>query len=203
MPSDPSLSLRWLPDDGVWRRFEITSRGDRVVVRLRAAAADAPRALAVMLSADASAVEPLDGIGTLTFDLPLLGERASPKWTERLSRCLADGPSCPADEALLADFVGQAAHDVGAALDACARILGSAPQAAILGVGPGACVAAQLAEREPRIGAFVLAPAGLARTLDPSARLAAGGRPCTNVASVADGRERVREAVAAVSAQAP
>ncbi|HKJ23538.1 MAG TPA: hypothetical protein VKB65_01855 [Myxococcota bacterium] len=199
MASDPSLSLRWLPDEGGWRRFEITSRGDRVAVRLRTPAAAGPGTLAVVLSGDAAAVEPLDGVATLTLDLPLLGERASPKWTERLARCLADGPSTPADEALLDDFAGQAAHDVGAALDACAGLLGATPRAALLGIGPGACVARRLAEREPRIGAFVLAPAGLARALDPSARLATGDRPCTTVARVADGRTRVREAVAALA----
>jgi len=199
MASDPSLSLRWLPDDGGWRRFEITSRGDRLAVRLQAPATAAPRSLAVVLCADAAAVEPLDGVATLALDLPLLGERASPKWTERLARCLADGPSTPADEALLDDFASQAAHDVGAALDACAELLGATPRAALLGVGPGACVAGRLAERDPRIGAFVLAPAGLAPDLDPSARLAAGDRPCTTVAGLADGRARVREAVAALA----
>lgn len=196
MASEPSLSLRRLADDGPWRRIEVTSRGDRVAVRIRPAAAADGRAVAVVLAADAASVEPLDGAATLTLDLPLLGERKSPKWTERLARCLADGPSTPADEALLDDFARQAAHDVGAALDAWAELSGHAPRAALLAAGPGVWVAARLAGAEPRIVAFVLAPAGVARSLDPGTSLSGSDRPCTTVATVAEGRTRLGEALA-------
>jgi len=199
-----ALSLRWLPEAGAWQRFELTSRGDRVEARLHRPPGAEFHPIAVVLSSDAASVEPIAGGATLTLDLPLLGERASPKWTERLWRCLRDGPSSAADTALLEDFASQAAHDVSAGLDACATLARVeppasrvAPRAALLGLGPGAWVAPCLAEHEPRIAAFVLAPDGLARSLDPSATLASRGHACARVASAAEGAARLREALAA------
>jgi hypothetical protein len=197
MSGPARLSLRFLPDDGPWRRFELSSRGDRVVARLHVPDADGPHAVAVVLGPEAAGVEPLAGVATLTLDLPLLGERASPKWTERLSRCLRDGPSGAADRALVDDFASQVAHDVAAALDACAELPELSPRTGLLAVGPGVAAAARLAAGEPRLCAFALAPAGLARALEPGGGLAAGDRPVVRVGGAAEGAARLCEALAA------
>jgi len=218
MTTGRALSLRWLPDADAWQRFELTSRGDRIEARLHRTRGGGLHPIAVVLATDAANVEPIEGVATLALDLPLLGGRASLKWTERLSRCLRDGPSSAADATLVEDFTSQAAHDVAAGLDACATLPGVAPRVpgvaprvpgvasrvpgvasrvAFLGLGPGACVAPCLAECEPRITSFVLAPDGLARSLDPSATLASRGHRCARVANAAEGAARVREALAA------
>jgi hypothetical protein len=148
---------------GAWRRLEIDSRGDRVVVRLRLPdAAPRPAPLVLFLDDAAAAVEPLDGVATLTFDLPLLGERSSPKWSERLRRCLGEGPSGAADAVLLDEFRSQAAADATAALDACAGVAGvDAERAGLLVRGAGRALAPHLRDAEPRLVAVAWLPGGL------------------------------------------
>jgi hypothetical protein len=196
MPHDArSLSVRWLPDEAGWRRFEVTSRGDRVIARLHAVDATCP--LALVVADDAGAVAPLPGCATVTLDLPLLGRRSSPKWTERLRRCLAQGAEGAADHALLEAFLDQATGDVSAVLDMCAGLPGLGTRAGLLGLGAGALVAARMRGAEPRLAAFVLAPAGLAASLAPRASLAGGGGPsCPTARDAAEGAARLREALA-------
>jgi hypothetical protein len=192
MASPPDHSVRWLPEANGWRRFELTSRGDRIVARLLGpAGGGAP--LAVVLAAEAAGVAPVEGCRTLTLDLPLLGERASPKWTERLRRVLSEGPVAAADGLLLSDFADQAVADVASALDVCAEP--GAAGAGLLGIGPGAFAASAIAAREPRLRSFVIEPQGVALALDPAAAFRAGDRTCTVVADAAEGATRLREAL--------
>lgn len=178
---------------GAWRRLEIGSRGDRVAVRLHLPdAAPGPAPLVLFLDDAAAAVEPLEGVATLTFDLPLLGERSSPKWSERLRRCLGEGASGAADALLLDEFRSQAAADVAAALDACAGVAGlDAGRAGLLVRGAGRALATHLRDAEPRLVAVAWLPGGLA----PAGDAAAGtGRAVPDVATAA---ARLAEALAA------
>jgi hypothetical protein len=188
-------SVRWLPEEAGWRRFELTSRGDRVVVRLIVPGGAGPHALAAVLADDSTATTPIEGCATLTLDLPLLGGRSSPKWTERLVHCLTEGPGGAADRALLGEFVNQAATDVSAALDVCAGLPEIGARAGLLGLGSGALVAARLREGETRFSVFVLSSEGLAPELDPSAGLP-GEPPCSVAANPAEAAALLRGALA-------
>lgn len=174
-PAEP-LALCAQPEpDGPWQRHEFSSRGDRVTARLAGLGGSAG-ALALVLCEDASAVAPLPGCITATLDLPLLGTRESPKWSERLRACLRDGPASAVDRALLDEFLGQAVRDAQRLLDVCADGLArGTDRIGVAGAGAGALVAAVLSALDARPGAVVLAPGALAAALDPSTTLPAGG----------------------------
>lgn len=190
--SDSALphSVRFLPDESGWQRFEFSSRGDRVTVRVSVPESAEPLPVAVVLADEVATVTPLMDCATLSFDLPLLGARSSPKWTERLTRCLAEGPVGAADDALLGEFVNQAATDVSAALDVCAGLPGVAAPAGLIGRGAGSLVAARLHATEPRLSHFVLAREGLAEELDPAAALE-GDPACTLAGDAAEAAARL------------
>ena len=198
-PASAARSVHWLPDTGGdgWRCFEFSSRGDRQVAGLSSPDEPAPHALALALGPESAAIEAIPGLATLTLDLPLLGVRGSPKWSERLGRCLAQGPQGSTDEALLEEFLCQAASDVGAVLDVCGGIPELAGgRAGLLGLGPGALVGARLRGTEPRLSAFALSPAGLPPELDLGESLGARNEPpFWLVEDVDAGAARLREAL--------
>jgi hypothetical protein len=146
----------------------------------------------LFLGDEAASIEPLDGLAVLTFDLPLLGERSSPKWSERLRRCLGQGASGAADAMLLDEFRSQAAADVSAALDACARMSEVAgDRAALLVRGAGRAVAGHLRDAEPRLVAVAWLPGGIALADD------AADPPGEALADAAAAAARLGEALAA------
>ena len=169
MSADPGL--RWLregEDDGGWRTFEITSRGDRVRARLHLPSGGGPHPLALVACADSRTVVPGEGLAVATLDLPLLGARCSPKWTERLEACLAGGAESATDRALVDEFLGQAESDLRAVLDVCADLDAvDGARAGVVGIGPGAAAAARLRGADDGPRAFVLSAAGLCDALAP------------------------------------
>ena len=192
--SDSALphSVRFLPDESGWHRFEFSSRGDRVIVRLSVPESAGPPQVAVVLADDVATVTPLTGCATLSFDLPLFGARSSPKWTERLERCLAQGPGGTADDGLLGEFVNQAATDVSAALDVCEGLPAIAGAAGLIGLGAGALVAAHLRTTEPRLPLVVLSRDGLSAGFDPASEHA-GDPACIEAGDAADAAARLCE----------
>lgn len=172
--------MHWLPpaDGDPWLRCELTSRGDRIQARLQlpaGAPGDAGRwPLALIAGPDARSLPRAEAMALAWLDLPLRGERASPKWSERLEACLARGPTGASDQTLLDGFLAQARSDVARVLDACAARDGlDAGRMAFAGLGAGALVGATLRGVEPRLRAFLLAPGALAPPLDPICALAA------------------------------
>jgi len=149
-----------------------------------------------VLAEAAQEVSPIDGCATLALDLPLLGARAHPKWTERLRRCLANGVERASDEALLEELRCQAAADLAGALDVCRRGDEIGPRAGLLGLGAGAWVGARLRATERRLGVVILAPGGLAASLDPREAGAAAPRGLIFVRDAAEGARRLRDALA-------
>jgi dienelactone hydrolase len=131
-----SLQLRDLPTSAPFegtrlRRFEFTSRGDRVPGRL-ALPAGAGRFPLILLQhgaggskespyMDSAAPWVRGGAAVASIDFPLHGERASPKLSTRLLESFADFGS-PAHAALWVGFAKQAVHDLQRALDALAEI---------------------------------------------------------------------------------
>jgi len=184
-------AVRWLPprDGDPWTRFELTSRGDRVSGRLRQPPDGGPHPWVVVAAPDTTAWPDTPGLAVLTADLPLLGERASPKWTRRLRHCLADGPAGATDEALLHEFRSQAVADlrqlvaVGVGREDLAR-----DRFGFAGTGAGAWVGAALRAAEPGPRAAVLAPGNLAEALCPREDLAASGAELILVEAEAEDR---------------
>lgn len=156
-------------------RFEVVSRGDVVpgllwrgasasaaplvlVVPALGAAKDAPEIAAL---ARACATE---GWSAAALDLPLHGERSSPKLSARIAR----PPQCESDRLLRAEFLRQAALDVGAARAALASRT-RAGRFACVAFEPSAEAAEGLAASDPEV-ALVTAEPG-ARPAEVVARL--------------------------------
>jgi dienelactone hydrolase len=106
-------------------RFEVVSRGDPVPGRLWLGEGPAPRPLVLLVPAlgahkDSSDVRALsralaaDGWAAAAIDLPLQGERASPKLSARLAACAAAERRRDGDRLLWDEFVRQAARDLSA-----------------------------------------------------------------------------------------
>lgn len=121
------------------------------------------------------------GAAVLLVDLPLHGERASAKLSERVTAGMRpEGVSSPLERSLWVDFVRQAVADLRRGLDAA----GMHPEvegrrSAFAGFGLGARIGVLLCALEPRIAAAALAGAGAGLgppELDP-ARFAAAIAP--------------------------
>lgn len=169
------------------RRFELTSRGDRVGARLwqpvgRSAAA--PLLLAVH-DLGSSAGHPAlaefalhfarSGRALAAIDLPLHGERANAKLSRRAIAVGTGeaGEPAAADLALFEGLVHQAVCDLARSLDALAGTLPALASARVasLGIGFGAGIAAVHAALDSRIARAVWIGA---RAAGPSATRAAG-----------------------------
>jgi hypothetical protein len=143
-------------------RFEVVSRGDVVpgllwrgahafalvlVVPALGAAKDAPEVAAL---ARACAAE---GWCAAALDLPLHGERASAKLSARIAR----PPQGEADRALRAEFLRQAALDLGAARAALASRIGPGAFACVA-CEPSAAAGEALAAGDPHVALVTAAP---------------------------------------------
>lgn len=191
--ADEPLAARWIASDASFRELEFSSRGDRVTGRVWSDAGGR-LPLALVVADEAARVSPVPGFVTATLDLPLLGTRRSPKWSERLATCLRVGPDAAADAALLEAFLEQAVCDLQALLDVCEALPGAAEPEAVglVGLGAGALAGAVLRPLEPRVGFYSLVPGALAPALDPAAALAAEGSACALFGIGADG-DRAQE----------
>ncbi|MBW2272028.1 MAG: hypothetical protein JRG96_02055 [Deltaproteobacteria bacterium] len=187
--SDPSEDLalftRPLPtpdclSGAVCQGFEFSSRGDRVTGRLlRPTSDEGPLPLILLQHAAGTwrSASPLDtltarwlesGAAVASVELPLHGERASAKLSERLLGALgsdaAPAVSAPAEldpiaRLLRIEFTRQAVADLQRGLDAVARISTlDSRRVAFAGFGVGATVGTLFSALDPRPAAVVLAP---------------------------------------------
>jgi dienelactone hydrolase len=178
--------------------FEIVSRGDFVPGRLHrpAESGDAPLPLLLLIPDPGRETRPdalafaadwvRQGMAVATIDLPLFGDRASPKLSERLAlgleRVAKGTPSGretaldPETGALVEEFARQSTSDLIRTLDALSALPGiDASRVAFMGIGVGAMVGSYLLAHDARLRAAALAfPAGGAgpRSLDPARHLA-------------------------------
>jgi hypothetical protein len=149
------------------RRFELTSRGDRVggwlwrpvkapafwlaaAHDLGASAGDPALATAALALAQA-------GLGVAAIDLPLHGERGNAKLSRRAiaAGSGATPEASDADRALWLALAQQAASDLARTLEALAEAEPRALPVASLGIGRGAGVAALHAALDARVRAAV------------------------------------------------
>jgi dienelactone hydrolase len=197
-PEDPArATLRSETRDGAWhglhaQRFEIVSRGDFVPGILFVP--DAPQqGPAPLLLLQHGVSESMDsdalacaapwvnrGLAIATIDLPLHGERTSPKLSERLVKGvgqLEKGHEFDAEtRALVEEFARQSTSDLIRTLDALSALSGiDDNRIGFMGFGLGAVVGSYLLAHDPRPRAAVLALAGGGRgpvDLDPASYLA-------------------------------
>jgi hypothetical protein len=144
-------------------RFAFTSRGDPVAGRLWPGRAAGARPLVLVTPAlgasqHAAEIETLCealaevGLPAATLDLPLQGERASRKLSQRLLAAATAPRRSAADERLWAEFVRQASSDLAAAVAVLgARRELAAERLACVAFEPGAAAAEAWAARDPRV----------------------------------------------------
>jgi hypothetical protein len=115
-----------------YEAFEAVSRGDFVRGLLWLGAGRGPRPLVIVtpaLGSDKHATEIAalcralrkEGLAAAAIDLPLQGERASSKLSERLSHCATRSERAATDQLLWDAFLQQSALDIAAATGALAR----------------------------------------------------------------------------------
>ncbi len=178
-PASPESGFEPLASE----RFELVSRGDFVNGRLDGPAAGATGARPLLLllhdAAGSSGAEPLavgadwasKGLLVARLDLPLHGERQSPKLSERLVNgcaALCEGDPLDADtRALVEEFARQSVSDVLRTLEALAAEADVDRERTVLvGLGLGAQVAAWAAPHAAPLAACVFA-GGIGRLADP------------------------------------
>jgi dienelactone hydrolase len=195
-PSDEPLAFWIQPGappadaDGVWaRRFELTSRGDRVPGLLLLPAEHAAPCPVVLLQHGAGGSKHSDyldaarlpwvrrGVAVASIDFPLHGERSSAKLGAELLATLASAgrPVPPTGGALYAEFARQAVCDLARTLDALALVPElDTGRSAYAGFSLGAILGALFcaADPRPRAAALALGGAGIGpRELDPAAHI--------------------------------
>lgn len=158
-------------------RFELNSRGDRVTGRLLIPDDRSEPCPLIVIQGDAGAgcnSASLDfagswlheGFALATLDLPLHGERSSPKFSERLLEAIEtvrgnSTSNVPLDangKALLLEFTQQAVCDLSRTLDGLAALPAIDDQRiGIMGLGHGAAIAAIFASLDLRTRAVALA----------------------------------------------
>ena len=181
-PSEPlGFAYRPTPAQGALAdlrlfSFHLSSRGDRVFGRLRLPAEGSGPFPLVLLehgaggAKDASYLDTAAapwvraGAAVASIDLPLHGERASPKMSELLLGALREPTSLDAiRETLLVDFVRQAVIDLRRSLDALLALPEiDAQRTVYAGFSLGAIVGATFCafDRRPRAAALALAGGG-------------------------------------------
>ena len=158
-----------LPHARESRRFELTSRGDRVPLVLWLPAAQDPAPLVwLQYGAGASidtdhltAVDELTrvGLAVVTLDWPLHGRRRSVKLSERLLESLATQAGDPNGAPLVEQFILQATVDLAHGIEALAALDEiRAERIALSGVGIGSHIAALVASIHAGVAALCLAP---------------------------------------------
>jgi len=127
----------------------------------------------------------------LAVDLPLHGERHSPKLSELLLAALRDGADGTNASTLLDQFAWQSQHDVQQALDAVAALPElDTRRVGLAGIGVGALIAACVGRDDPRPRAIALSSPPIKNV--PRALVAnptADGPSTRPVLEVAQGRD--------------
>jgi hypothetical protein len=103
------------------------------------------------------------GLAAAAIDLPLQGERASTKLSDRLAQCATQRELAATDRLLWDEFLRQSALDISAATEALAKrpeIL--LERLACVAFEPGAEAGAGWASRDPRVRACLVVPADAA-----------------------------------------
>jgi len=150
--------------------FEAVSRGDFVTASLWLGVGTGPRPLVVVTPAigsgrHATEIATLcqalrnEGLAAVAIDLPLQGERASTKLSDRLMHCAMQSELAATDRLLWDEFLRQSALDIAAATEALARrpeIL--LERLACVAFEPGGQAAAGWASRDPRVRACLVVP---------------------------------------------
>jgi dienelactone hydrolase len=159
-----------------YEAFEAVSRGDFVRGLLWLGAGNGPRPLVVVtpaLGSDKHATEIAtlcralckEGLAAAAIDLPLQGERASTKLSERLRSCATHSERAATDRLLWEAFLRQSALDIAAVTEALApRPELRLDRLACLAFEPGGEAGAGWASHEPRVRACRV----LARGADPA-----------------------------------
>jgi dienelactone hydrolase len=204
----PSL---WMPDAapadaaGVTRRrFEYTSRGDRVPGVLLLPEGRGPFPLVLLQhgaggSKDAPYLEPVRrpwaerGLAVASIDFPLHGERSSAKLTEQLLAALAARGAPTPSFALFEEFAQQAVTDLARALDALATLPEiDAGRIGYAAFSLGAMLGSLFVPYDDRVRAAALAVGGAGigpPTVDPVAHIGAfAPRPLLFVNALRDER---------------
>ena len=213
---------------GAWKslhaqRFEVISRGDFVpgILYLADAAEKTPAPLLLLQHGAAegmhsdrlsfAAAWARGGLAIATIDLPLHGERSSPKLSERLVtgiQQLDQGTRLDAETyALVEEFARQTTSDLIRTIDALSDLSSvDASRIAFMGFGIGAVAGSYLLAHDPRLRAAILAGAGggLGPTdLDPTTYLPGVSGPAILVLSGDDDDPVVSRASAALFESAP
>lgn len=159
-------------------RFEFSSRGDRVPGRLILPEKSEDRAPLILLQPGAGSDKDSEyleiatpwvraGAAVATIDVPLHGERASAKFSERLLTIVHGLSTAPErdlsqrDHGLLTEFVRQSVWDLSRALDALERFAPIDPQRiGYAGLSLGGSLGAVFCSLDPRPRAVALAVAG-------------------------------------------
>lgn len=150
--------------------FEAVSRGDFVTAALWLGAGTGARPLVVVTPAIGSGKHAAEiatlcralrrvGLAAAAIDLPLQGERASTKLSDRLAHCATQSERATTDRLLWNEFLRQSALDIAAATDALAgrpEIL--LERLACVAFEPGGQAAAGWASRDPRVRACLVIP---------------------------------------------
>jgi dienelactone hydrolase len=213
-PMGTLISERACPesfDGALCHRFELTSRGDRVSGRLLMPDADAdadahplillqPGAGRHKESPELDLAAPWVGAGcaVASIDLPLHGERASVKFSERLLSTLGDLQRAPGTEigsrglALLLEFARQGVYDLSRTLDALVSLPTiDSSRIGYVGFGVAATLGVPFCSVDRRPRAIALAGAGGGAgppEIDPCATIAAiAPRPLLLVEAERDG----------------
>lgn len=195
------------------RRFEYTSRGDRVPGILLLPAGPGPFPLVLLQhgaggSKDADYLDPVRvpwaqrGVAVASIDFPLHGERSSAKLSEQLLAVFAARSLAAPDAlALFEEFARQAVTDLARALDAlCARPEIDANRIGYAAFSLGAILGSLFVPYDARVRAAALAVGGAGvgigpKALDPVAHIGRfAPRPLLFVNATRD--ERISRAAA-------
>ena len=152
--------------------FEAVSRGDFVLGLLWLGPGAGPRPLVLITppigsGKDATEITALGralsqhGLAAAAIDLPLQGERASTKLSDRLTRCATQSERAASDRLLWDEFLRQGALDLAAAAAALARRPEiQLERLACVAFEPGAEASAGWASRDPRVRACLVVSPG-------------------------------------------
>lgn len=153
--------------DAAAQRLEFSSRGDRVPCALRLAGSGPAPVVVLVGDTGSHRCDPAfafadglveRGIGVVTLDLTLHGERQSPKFSERLFEALRPGSQPDQNGgALLEEFAAQSKSDLVRLLDVlAARPEVDAKRLGLLGIGIGAHLAALAAAESGGVSALAM-----------------------------------------------
>jgi dienelactone hydrolase len=150
--------------------FEAVSRGDFVLGLLWLGPGSGPRPLVLITPPIGSGKHAIEiralcrtlsqqGLAAAAIDLPLQGERASTKLSDRLTQCATRSERAASDRLLWDEFLRQSALDIAAATEALVRRPEILPERlACVAFEPGAEAGAGWASRDPRVRACLVVP---------------------------------------------